>query len=342
MPCICSLQLSSLNRAAQLPTIPFALPAGLSRLVDAVLRLRPGATTGTHSTVNLQLNAAQALNLNLPSFAATNLSAVASAASSATDMGIGPLTAGALPALSQLMASLNANLPALAPLSAINLAPLMGLSTLASLFQMVPNLLGINLTTPGAIPALHAALAPSANVSIATPNIAVQSLANSASAFGIDLQLPNGLPNLITALNGMAPLSLPALAIPQMTLTHLMGILAALANINSGFNINMAEPGAWPQLQSVLGTLPLNELAKLGTTLGVSFAPTLSANLTPPGAPANLNPTLRANFIAALGQLHMPSIGAISMMGSFLRSMSGLGVKTVSVPCAVCKILPRA
>ena len=69
---------------------------------------------------------------------------------------------------------------------------------------------------------------------------------------GINLALPGAMASLQAALSAMAGLSLPALSIPPVALSSLIGLLAALANIKAGLGVNLMAPNASAALQLAL------------------------------------------------------------------------------------------
>jgi hypothetical protein len=377
MPCLCRSQLASLGSLPPIPSIPSGNPLGLDRLANAIAGCAPGgglpAVSGSPSLaagaagaarqfsmkatagVAIQppdphLDTARFISASLPPGGGAQLAATSMALSAFTGSGLTPAATGFSSKMGRLFASMNANLPALAPLSALALGPLLQLSSLASLVAMAPVLLGHELSAAGALANLRdlvmsrisagGAFSPSVNFS-------GQTLAKAANSMGVNLAAPGGIAQWASAVRVAGALALPALSMPLLQLTHVAGVLGSLANINAGFGVNLLEAGAGSRLGSLMGQLPLGELGKLGVSLPQISAPSASMQLNPSlnlagalpsGLPVGASGAI-ADLVAAVSRLNGPAVRDLSMTGSMLRSLSGLGIQPVNSPCAVCKIL---
>ncbi len=393
MPCFCLLRLPS---AGSLPS--FSVPSsasggGLAKLsglfgIASRFGMGPAPAAGMagipgFGPLSAGGNLATGLNLgslpggtanfalpNLPPGLLNRLSLAGTAAETSGALGLGPLGWRSAGPLAQAIESLNAHSAAFAPLSRMSLGPLLHFSSLASLLNLAPGLLGMELSAAGALAALQGLL-PAAQergrlamgFSHSSAGLTLQ---NAATAFGVNLAHPDALSQLASGLRSAGGISVPSLQFSGLELANLSGVLSSLANIKTGFGIDPFAPGAALQLQDLAAKLPMRELNSLGAglpSLGSLKAsgsaprlPSMQKDLSlHPSVPSPPTPRLpsgsergagtgEAELRAALSQLDLKSLATLSSAGGLMRSLQTLGITPQTVPCPGCKILrpPRA
>jgi hypothetical protein len=349
MSCTCLHSLAkALAALLGLEPITLKLPFDLPNMMLAAgglgaLNMMASASMSASLSAALALGL-PALNLNLSAMAKLSATAAAALAAQAT-LGLNlSASASASATLAMQMGSLKANLAGLlASLAGIDIPAIMALGKLAALVTAFKAGLGVNLMMPGVNAqlsvALSAALALSAQLGLGagSAKLAVlaqfAAVANLAASLGVNLGAPGAMASLSAALKLAASLQLPNIAIPGMSMASLIGLLMALANIQSAFGINLLMPNAMLQLKLALGslTLPslvmsakLSEAIKLGAVLA-SCMPALSCNLS---AIASLN--MSAVMKLALG---LPNLGNLSLVASLVASAKlGAGINLLAPP----------
>jgi hypothetical protein len=148
------------------------------------------------------------------------------------------------------------------------------------------------------------------------------------------LTAPGAALSLQAALGAMASLSPPALNLPPASLASLLGILAALANINSGLGVNLLAPNAAASLEMAIGALPLAALANL--SLAASAQAAIAANA---GAAAAADLAAAASLEAALAPLSLAAMGGLAMAANLTMQLGAPGLPMLTVSCPICKFL---
>jgi|GEM_PF-5080671 len=349
MSCTCLAALkNALAGLLGLEPITIKIPLDLPKMMLGASAL---GSLNAMASASMSASLSAALSLGLPSLS-LNVSAMAklSAAAAAmmamqTTLGLNLSASASLSAaLAMQMGSLKFNLMGLlAMLAGIDIPAVMALGKLAAMVSAFKLGLGVDLMLPGASMklslAISAALALSAQLGLGAGSAKLAILAqfaavaNLAASLGINLGAPGAMASLTAALKLAASLSLPSISLPMPGMGSLIGLLMALANIQSAFGINLLMPGGMMQLKLALGglTLPslamsakLSEAIKLGAMMA-SVMPALSANLS---AIASLN--MSAVMKLALG---LPNFGPISLMASLVASAKlGAGLNLLMPP----------
>ncbi len=324
MICLCSLRLAQLGPALASLSASAALTASLSAQL-------PRLQLAANLALLPQLPHLPALNVNLPAIslgsgaAAALQSSAAALASVRAALGINLLDAHASLALNELAASVTANAAALR-LPSLSLSALASLTAAASAVLAARLSLGLNLLDAKAVASFVTGLpAPAA---MATSTIgpllmarlnAVIGLALAVKAaqlsFGINLGDPAGPSQLAAALQAMASLQLPALAISLPRLNLVLAAAQAVLTVKAAFGLDLGSPAAaGPLAQLMLQLsglrlpalpLPVINLSGLKLALGLDLQPLLNIDLSP--------------LSLALGS--MPSFQGLSMIASLTASV---------------------
>jgi hypothetical protein len=332
MTCLCAQSLSSLLALLQgLEPPSISLPASLQLLASLPL--------SAMASGSLSASASAAAALGVSASAMAQISAVASA-TAAVKAGLGiDLTApGASLALSATIGAVNANLSAFLALGALDPAPWMSLSMLASLAMNVKLALGIDMFAAGAAglqAALDAAFSGSASASAAASASASASLSATASAMGVaDLSASGAMDMLAANLSLVASLSIPAIDVPLGVMVNPLALLAALANIIAGLGLNPFAPGFASACASLNASL--SAYADLSLSAALSMSAVASAM-----ASADASASLSASAsVSALASFSAPNLGPLTAIASLSLSCSAAGFP-IAMPggCPICPML---
>lgn len=296
-------------------------------------------------------------------------------------MGMASFNANAAASLGATINSLNANLPSL-PGGVPPLMPsLNGVGSLAGIVQQMKQQFGIDLMQPGGVAALQAKLDAAANASAAananasasasgsasasaavtgsasgsasanasaaaSASAQMSALAKASAALGLPLAMPDPLGQLQGVVQSFTAMQLPAVTVPQAGLSNVLASFAAMANIKSGFGVNLLASGSASALAAATAKLDLNGAAaiNLAATANASASATASASGSAAAsasgsAAADASAAMAADVDAVLGPLNAGSLNALSNILSLASCMKTLGMPLATSPCAVCTFL---
>lgn len=311
MSCLCLPRLRALiTGLLPMASLRVALPPAMATLAATLPALpAPGGGLDLRAALRLGLPP-----LPIPLALVDHISASATAVGQlALGLGINLLVPGAPARLALTLRSLHVNLHRVLPLPMSLMADLPGAMNLSLALSTIASLrasLGIDLLAPGAAIALKGALAPAlsmaplpaARVQLAARLAAYAKLAAAAKLLG-------GFGNLLPALELMARLDLPRLALnpgPLATLSLMLGLRS--------------------NLQAVLGLDPL--AADLPLRLSAALRPLWSLpSFALPAASSVASTALAASFAAdahvlagmglgSIAKLQLPNLAPLSLVAS--------------------------
>jgi len=285
MMCFCHIQMSEMTAGFQagLPAFAAAMPAipevgsfpQLPELTSLAVGL--GAFDSAMSMTMPEMPS----GLTLPS--PGDLAALEMLAQVSGSLGINPFGEAAASEFAMAAGSMSFNAPALSELAAslpAIAAPLAPLQPLVASIEAIEATFGINIAMEGAMPALEMQMAsmaaglPALGELPAIPPPKMGELArlmNASASLGFDLTSPSGLPDLMSAMEGLSGLPIPALSAEMPPLPPLMAALSTMESASGALGLNLMSPGAGEMLAPSLPTLAAN-LGTLSANLGLPFS----------------------------------------------------------------------
>ena len=370
MPCMCIRKLSDflqslknlpLNLLAELiPPCPAQLST-LGALASGVGTMQALASASVSASARAQL--AAALHLGLPPFPfpALDLGKLEAMAFLAGTTGTNAFSAKASLQLTSLTSSINVHLPSvmqllmelLQPLT----VPLMDLLALIGACEAVQATFGVNLTLPGAMLQLRAALAARVGLHLAATATMTASaelvanlaslgsyarLINAAAALGFNLALPGMALRFSAALQVALGLPIPPLNVDLPQMNTLANLLAALTPLQrSVFGINLRLPGAWKLLALALRSLMVNleeslNLAATATAMAsLSETARLGSQLSAVPPVLGLGVSLRAMLHLNLQGWPLPQLPNLGALAAAARLGASTGLNVfANTPCS--------
>lgn len=338
MTCLCSAKLKQLSAGLQAtPEIAFEPPEGLAEMAaaaEATAALNGTAEASAAATAEGSMSAELGL---------------AAAMASAIEGAFGaPMSVEMAADLAELVASLNANMPALEGIPPVD-AGLMGLSQTASDIGAIEGALGVDVTAPGGLAeasgAIEAAAAATAEgtaegtasaemTGTAAGSADAAFAASLAGAMGIDMTGPNAAFELAQAAEIAAELSaaVPTLETPSVGLAAASGTLGAMANVQSELGVNLTAPTAGADLSAALGAT-LN--AKIEVTAAMKAMAAMEASATAAAA-VDLGAALDA--AAGINAEGAMAIAAAASLAAQAEAALGISLTRPAGDCDSCPV----
>lgn len=334
MSCVCVSRLADLLKALLNSLLPLAnlqIPAPPAISLLAALSAAPPPSASLNASLRL---VAGLPALSLSQAAVAQIGATMTAAAQINSaLGINLFAPGAAARLAIAVQPLSLAAPRLGVLlGQIPAAQLAPLSLTLSTIVAVRAAFGVNLLAPGAAMQLSAAFAAGLpGFPAMSPAVAQQISAYATLAFAANVA--GGVNNLMPALNVMAQLQLPALAIDLGSLAGLAALVNLAASLQSALQLSPVTIDLSAQVQAALAPLAALPPLSLPPLSGDMPALPPGFSMSLPGFAASAQALASMN-LSALVNLSLPPLAPLSLVASIAGNA---GLATTS-PCGACPV----